>query len=170
MSNAWFFTKDLRYLKPNCATIDSDFSINFKSIIDKALKAFESNVSLPLSRETEKAYESLFRYGPFPEPFLKQNERFCRKWHQNYIGLIVREDLKDTSRVVELDKVENLLFLMPSRVASPLSISSTLKDRMKWLHPYITLGLQVVDKRGVLKKYANNTWIISVEKLLHLLP
>lgn len=50
------------------------------------------------------------------------------------------------------------------------SLSSTLKDRMKWFHPYTTLGFQVVDKRGVLKKYDNNTWIVSVEKLLHLLP
>ena len=50
------------------------------------------------------------------------------------------------------------------------SLSSTLKDRMKWFHSYTTLGIQVVDKRGVLKKYDNNTWIVSVEKLLHLLP
>jgi len=50
------------------------------------------------------------------------------------------------------------------------SLSSTIKNRMKWLHPYITLGLQIVDKRDVLKKYDNNTWIISVEKLLHFLP
>ena len=50
------------------------------------------------------------------------------------------------------------------------SLSSTIKNRMKWLNPYITLGLQIVDKRDVLKKYDNNTWIISVEKLLHFLP
>lgn len=258
--------------------------------IDKVLMLFKSHVSAPLSRETEKAFESLLKYGPFPEPFLKQNDRFCRKWHQDYISLIVREDLKDTSRVVELDKVENLIFLMPSRVASPLSmanlarelevahttvkswleqlnrlyilfpvppwtkkvaralrkekkwyfqnwyyvlpdaaklenlvasylhrtcfaltdmgygnyrlhyirtidkkeidflvtrdnipvlavevksketsLSSTLKNRMKWLRPYTTLGIQLVDKRGVLKKYDHNTWVISVEKLLHLL-
>jgi len=258
--------------------------------IDKVLRSFEDTVSTPRSRQTENACEALLRYGPFPEPFLKQNERFCRKWHQDYISLIVREDLKDTSRVVELDKVENLLFLMPSRVASPLSmanlarelevahttvkswleqlnrlyilfsvppwtrkisrslrkekkwyfqnwyyvqsdaaklenmvasclnstcfaltdmgygsyrlhyirtidkkeidflvtrdnkpvlavevksketsLSTTLENRMKWLHPYTTLGVQVIDKRGVLRKHDNNTWIISVEKLFQLL-
>jgi predicted AAA+ superfamily ATPase len=258
--------------------------------IHEMVKVFENAVLLPISMEIEKAYESLLQYGPFPEPFLKQNNRFCRKWHQDYISLIVREDLKDTSRVIELDKVENLLFLMPSRVTAPLSmanlarelevahttvknwlsqlnrlyilfsvspwtrkvsralkkekkwyfqdwyyvpaeaaklenlvatylnrtclaltdmgygmyrlhyirtidkkkidflvtrdntpvlavevksgetsLSRTLKDRRNWLDPSPTLGLQVVDKRGVLKKHSDNTWIISVEKLLYLL-
>ncbi len=262
-----------------------------KENFHQLIKAFEDTVSDPLSAEDVDAFEGLRKFGPFPEPFLRQNTRFCRKWHADYISLIVREELKDISRVMELDKVENLLFLMPSRVTAPLSmanlareletahtsvkrwleqlnrlyimfsvppwtrkvsralkkerkwyfldwyyvpeaagrlenivatylirtcltltdmgyvdyllhyirtldkkeidflvtrdhqpvlavevksgeakLSKILRDRLKWLGPFPTLGLQVVDKRDILKKYHDNTWVISVERLLNLLP
>lgn len=76
-------------------------------------------------------------------------------------------DKKEIDFLVTRDNIPLLAVEVKSKENS---LSSTLEDRMKWLHPYITLGLQVVDKRGVLKKYGNNTCIISVKKLLHLLP
>ena len=94
----------------------------------KLCQVFDKEISLPLSPEIVELYESLLLYGPFPEPFLKQTDRFCRKWHQDYISLIVREDLRDISRVMELDKVENLLFLMPSRIMAPLSMSNLARE------------------------------------------
>jgi len=91
-------------------------------------RVFEEEVSGHPGKEYVEAYEGLHLYGPFPEPFLKQNDRFSRKWHQDYISLLVREDLRDISRVVELDKVENLLFLMPSRIMSPLSMPGVARE------------------------------------------
>ena len=99
-----------------------------KTAISDAAVIFEKDISRLPGSEIIGAFEVLFRYGPFPEPFLKQSDRFCRKWHQDYISLIVREDLRDISRVVELDNVENLLFLMPSRIMSPLSMPSLARD------------------------------------------
>jgi uncharacterized protein len=75
------------------------------------------------SRErTKEAFEEMLKFGPFPEPFLRQNDRFSRIWHRDYISLMVREELRDISRVVELDKLENLVMLLPSRISSPLSM------------------------------------------------
>jgi len=42
--------------------------------------------------------------------------------------LIVREDLRDIRRVIELDKVENLLLLMPSRIMAPLSMPNLARE------------------------------------------
>ena len=91
-------------------------------------RTFEDEISDSLAAEHTDVYTGLHRYGPFPEPFLKQNDRFCRKWHQDYIALLIREELRDISRVVELDKVENLLFLMPERMMSPLSMPGLARD------------------------------------------
>jgi predicted AAA+ superfamily ATPase len=94
----------------------------------KLFKSFEEIVGKSIRSDIEEAYRHLWMYGPFPEPFLKQNERFSRKWHQDYLSLVIREELKDISRVVEIDKVENLLFLMPSRIMAPLSMANLAED------------------------------------------
>jgi hypothetical protein len=258
-----------------------------ESTFDAIITAFENRISYGSSSETFETCNALERYGPFPEPFLKQNERFCRKWHQDYISLLIREDMRDISKVVELDKIENLLFLLAPRIMSPVSmpnlageleaahssvkswleqlkrlflifpvspwsrkisrglkkakkwyfhdwyygqdkaarlenmiavylyrtclamtdmgygtyllhyirtldkreidfvisrdntpllavevktsesrLSSTLRDRNKWLMDAPTIGVQVVGQRGILKKYENHTWIMSMDKFL----
>ena len=257
----------------------------------RLVNAFERQITGPLAPGAAEAYEGLWLYGPFPEPFLKQSERFSRKWHQDYLSLVLREDLKDISRIVEIDKIENLLFLLPGRVTAPLSmanlardlevahttvkswldqlkrlyllfpvspwthkisrglkkenkwyfldwsyipeeparlenmvaaylhraclaltdkgagdfrlhyirtldkkeidfmvtvdrkpilavevksgetaLSNTLKTRGKWFPHSSTLGVQVVNNRGMLQKHSENTWLVSVERFLALLP
>jgi len=43
---------------------------------------------------------------------------------QDYISLVIREDLKDISRVSELDKIEHLLLLLSPRIMAPLSMAN----------------------------------------------
>ena len=85
---------------------------------------FEEEISCSLPQAVEQAFHGLLRFGPFPEPFLRQNERFSRKWHQDYFSLVIREDLKDISRVSELDKIEHLLLLLSPRIMAPLSMAN----------------------------------------------
>ncbi len=99
-----------------------------ESDYDAMVGAFKKHISHATLPETSEACEGLKRYGPFPEPFLKQNERFCRKWHQDYISLLIREDMRDISRVVELDKIEALVFLLVPRIMSPLSMPNLASE------------------------------------------
>jgi len=55
---------------------------------------------------------------------LSSNTRFCRKWHQDYISLVVREDLRDISQVRQVDKIEDLITLLAPRLGSPLSMAN----------------------------------------------
>jgi uncharacterized protein len=89
---------------------------------DNRAKMFEEAVSVKTGAEYRSAYERLLQHGPFPEPFLAQSDRFCRKWHNDYISLIVREDLRDISRVTDLDKMESMILLLAPRLMSPLSM------------------------------------------------
>jgi hypothetical protein len=72
--------------------------------------------------------ERLLRYGGFPEPFLRQSERFARIWRRGRSEKIVREDLRDLSRIPELSQVEMLMALLPERAASSLSLQSLRRD------------------------------------------
>jgi uncharacterized protein len=96
--------------------------------LPQLMKSFEEQISSPASSAVEETYQHLWSHGPFPEPFLKQNERFSRKWHQDYLSLVSTEELKGISKVTEIDKVENLLFLMPSRITAPLSMANLARE------------------------------------------
>jgi len=94
----------------------------------KRVKTFEQQITHPITAQISETYGHLYQYGPFPEPFLRQNERFSRKWHQDYFSFVIRQDLKDISKVSELDKIEHLLFLIPSRIMSPLSMANLARE------------------------------------------
>jgi len=107
----------------------------------KLFTGFEEEISCSLPRAIEEAHHGLLRFGPFPEPFLRQNERFSRKWHQDYFSLVIREDLKDISRVLELDKIEHLLFLLSPRIMAPLSMAN-LAGELEVAHTTIKSWLE----------------------------
>ena len=64
---------------------------------------------------------------------------------------------------------ENRPILAVEVKLSETTPSKALMDRHRWSIEPPTLGIQVVDKRGVLKKYPENTWVVSVERFLRLL-
>jgi len=72
--------------------------------------------------------EDLLMYGGFPEPFQKGAMPFLKNWHRDYLDRLVREDIRDLTRVMELEKVANLALLLPERVGNPLSINSLRED------------------------------------------
>ena len=72
----------------------------------------------------QEAFEAMLRYGMFPEPFLAQDERKSRLWRRTRVERVIREDLRDLSRTLELSQVEMLASLLPERVGAPLPISA----------------------------------------------
>ncbi|WP_304511834.1 ATP-binding protein [Desulfobacula sp.] len=83
------------------------------------------NVPLKLSQDT---LQHLMIFGGFPEPFLKASKRFSTKWKRDYKSLLIYEDLRDLSRIQDMKGVEQLVLLLPERIASPLSINSLRED------------------------------------------
>lgn len=84
------------------------------------------------SKRSQKAHgeciRQLFEFGPFPEPFVSQSKRKLTLWQRTRLERLVREDLRDISRLQELSQVELLAALLPERVASPLSINGLSRD------------------------------------------
>ena len=76
----------------------------------------------------QKEMEKILKFSGFPEPLLKDNTIFFKKWQDSYLERIVKEDLRDLSSIRQLEKVMDLLFILPSKVGSPLSINSIRED------------------------------------------
>lgn len=76
----------------------------------------------------QDAMESLLKYGGFPEPLLKESSNFLTIWHRDYLDRLIREDLRDLTRIGHLEQVAALVTLLPERVGSPLSLNSLRED------------------------------------------
>ncbi len=76
----------------------------------------------------KEALSSILRFGGFPEPLLKGEERFARRWRKSHLERILREDLLDLERVRDIKSIEILVELLGERVGSPLSYTSLAND------------------------------------------
>ncbi|NCC50254.1 MAG: ATP-binding protein [Spartobacteria bacterium] len=69
----------------------------------------------------------MLKFGGFPEPLFKANERFHRRWLREYSARIIHDDLRDLENVREISALELLLHHLPDCVGSPLSINKLSK-------------------------------------------
>lgn len=82
----------------------------------------------PPSRLSEPRWAALWQHGGFPEPFAKRDARFTRRWRTLRTQQLVREDVRDLTRVQELAQLEILVMLLDERAASQLSYSSLARE------------------------------------------
>jgi len=73
-------------------------------------------------------FNSLFKLGGFPEPFLGGSEVEAKRWSREYRNRILRDDISSVERISDLGSAEMLLIRLPQLVGSPLSINSLTED------------------------------------------
>jgi predicted AAA+ superfamily ATPase len=76
----------------------------------------------------QDALEQLLNYSGFPEPFTKADPRFHRRWKQDMVDRLVREDIRDLTKIIETEHIATMLQLIPERVGSPLSLNALKED------------------------------------------
>jgi len=86
------------------------------------------NHNFHVNMEATKYLQLLDKFGPFPEPLLTADARTLNLWRHTRITKIIREDLRDLSRLPELSMIEMLIALLPERAANVLSIQSLSED------------------------------------------
>ena len=65
----------------------------------------------PAAMETDD-FEALWRHGGYPEPFLKRDIRFSRRWRSLRLKQLVRDDIRDLARIQQVDQMEVLVRLL----------------------------------------------------------
>lgn len=82
----------------------------------------------PIKPGVTEAYDMLFRFSGFPEPFVKADTRFYNSWFQERKSLLVREDIRSAADIREISLMETLSHLVPEKVGAPLSINALRED------------------------------------------
>ena len=73
-------------------------------------------------------FDALWRHGGYPEPFLKRDTRFSRRWQSLRLGQLVREDIRDLTQIQQLDQLETLVRLLADRSAHQLVYDNLAKE------------------------------------------
>jgi predicted AAA+ superfamily ATPase len=85
-------------------------------------------ISMDRSLELKEIWEQLSNLSGFPEPFLSGRVNAYRRWSNTYSQQLIREDIRDMTELKSIKEVETLYLLLPSKVGSPLSLSSLAED------------------------------------------
>jgi len=101
-------------------------------------------VSEHLKEDSQTALDSLIKFSGFPEPYLKKNERFTKRWRRSHIDTIIREDLLDLEKVRDIKSIEIMIDLLKSRVSATVSYTSLANDLQVSVHT-IKHWLQILE-------------------------
>jgi predicted AAA+ superfamily ATPase len=73
-------------------------------------------------------YDALWAYGGYPEPFTKRARAFHVRWRDSRRQQLVREDVRDLTRVQELGQLDTLVTLLEERSSQQLVYSNLANE------------------------------------------
>ncbi len=73
-------------------------------------------------------FDALWRHGGYPEPFLKRDARFSRRWQSLRLEQLIREDIRDLTQIQHIDQLETLVRLLADRSAHQLVYGNLAKE------------------------------------------
>ena len=87
----------------------------------------------------------LLRFGGFPEPLFKAEEKFWRRWQKERLQRVIYDDIRDLETVKEISLLELLAGELPNRIGSPLSVKN-LKELLQVAHETIDRWLKIFER------------------------
>lgn len=80
----------------------------------------EQRIVRPPQRPDPVEFSALWEFGGYPEPFLKRDRRFSRRWQALRLEQLAREDIRDFTQIQQLDQLESLVRVLANRSSEQL--------------------------------------------------
>ena len=93
----------------------------------------------------KKDFEVLLKFGGFPEPLLRAEEKFWRRWQRERLQRVIYEDIRDLENIKEISMLELLAQELPNRVGSPLSVKN-IKEILQVAHETVERWLKIFER------------------------
>ncbi|MCU0599781.1 MAG: AAA family ATPase [Desulfobacterales bacterium] len=88
--------------------------------------------------------DTLDVFGGFPEPFTKQNIRQLRRWHNEKIERMFREDILDIEAIRDIGNMKLLSDVLSAKAGSRLSLNSIRED-LEVSHRAVTHWMDILE-------------------------
>lgn len=131
---------------------------------------FDSFVADPLQVNCQRVtdlrhiWENLAVLGGFPEPYSSGKATSWRRWSAGYARQLIREDIRDLTDIKSSSAMETLYSLLPSRIGSPLSISSLSRD-LQVSYNSVQSWLAVLERFFML--FSITPWTSRIARAIH---
>ncbi|MCX5855498.1 MAG: AAA family ATPase [Deltaproteobacteria bacterium] len=100
---------------------------------------------LTLDRDFHQdALDTLDSFGGFPEPFTKQSPRQLRRWHNEKIERMFREDIQDIEAIRDIGNMKLLSDILPTKVGARLSLNAIRED-LEVSHRAVTHWMDILE-------------------------
>lgn len=90
-------------------------------------------------------FELLDRFGGFPEVLVKQSVRALRRWHNEKVERLFREDVRNVELVRDIMNMQLLSDVLPRKVGSILSVNAIRED-LEVSHKAVTNWLSILEQ------------------------
>lgn len=102
-------------------------------------------VFLDSAKRRKELFNTLFKFGGFPQIFLKQSEKALRRWHNERAERIIKDDIRDIENVRDISALQVLVELLPDKVGSLFSLNS-LREDLNVNHKTISSWVDILEK------------------------
>jgi predicted AAA+ superfamily ATPase len=108
-------------------------------------KTFPIGLEIDFPASRPSIFDTLWKFGGFPEQVSKQTERSLRRWHQERTDRLIKEDIRDVEIVRDISALQVLVQLLPDKVGSLFSVNS-LREDLQVAHKTVSLWVDILEK------------------------
>lgn len=112
---------------------------------DNALVPFEEINFSDAFKESFEAFEILYEFGGFPEPLFAQDKETLRRWHNQRLDRLVKEDIRDMENIRDLSSLQIMIDILPGKVGSLFSLNS-LREDLSVAHKTVSKWAEILEK------------------------
>ncbi|MEA3369471.1 MAG: ATP-binding protein [Candidatus Ratteibacteria bacterium] len=95
--------------------------------------------------QQKKLFNRLFKFGGFPEIFIKQSEKTLRRWHNARIDRVIKDDIRDIENLRDISALQVLVELLPGKTGSLFSLNS-LREDLGVTHKTVSLWVDILEQ------------------------
>ncbi len=143
------------------------FTISELSGQNRAIEKFLENplhITMKQKDKLRDIWNRLSVLSGFPEPYLSNKITTYRRWSNTYSKQLIREDIRDLTGIKSIGSIETLYHMLPSKIASPISIPS-LASNLKVTYNSINNWLSAFERFFLV--FSISPWRKRIARAIH---